>query len=138
MMASVLAVFAACKPAPKYTLTDGEWMMVAMTDNEGAETMITQNRPTMKFTEELTVHGMAGCNNFMGKYTPGQEEGAIKIDLGGMTMKMCLDMTVENRMVRMIPRVTAYQIDGNQLLLFNKDGMELFRFDNVAIPEENQ
>ena len=127
---AVLAITAmSCKTAPKYELTDGEWVMTAWHNDGGEEMMITQNRPTMKF-EEGRVFGMAGCNNFNGRYKA--EGDKMEVDLGAMTMKMCLDMTLENRMVTTMPLVTNFKIDGNQLLLFNKEGKELFRFDNAV------
>ena len=132
--ASLFLAVVGCKSTPKYNLTDGEWVMTAWYDNNGEERMVTQNRPTMKF-EEATVTGNAGCNQFMGRYE-AKEKDAIKIDMGGMTLKMCMDMEVENRMVTEMPNVTSYKIDGNHLSLYNAQNKELFRFGNTVKKEE--
>ena len=134
VLAALAFVAMSCKQAPKYDLTDGEWVMNAWIDDNGEEMMITQNRPTMKFESESIVYGSAGCNNFNGRYTVNGEQ--IEINLGAMTMKMCMDTTVENRMVTRMPNVTRFEIEGNQLKLFNKDGQELFRFNNAVNKEE--
>lgn len=135
--AAVLAFTAmSCKNAPKYELTDGEWMLISWNDEGGEEMMVTANRPTMKFDAEMKVHGFAGCNQFNGRYeVTGQ---TIKIDMGAMTMKMCMDMTTENHMVMLMPNVVHFEIEGNQLILSNKDNKELFRFDNTVVPADNQ
>ena len=135
---AVLSLFAAlvgCKSAPKYVITDGEWALSAWVDDAGEEMVVTQNRATMKFGEDSKVNGNAGCNQFMGKYEVNGDK--IKIDMGGMTMKMCMDMTIENRMVTQMPNISSFKIDGNHLILFNGEGKELFRFDNTVVPADN-
>lgn len=127
--AALFAIVAAgCKPAPKYALTDGEWVMTAWYDAEGAERMVTQNRPTMAFTAESTLSGSAGCNNFSGQYTVDGEK--LTVRMGALTRKMCLDMEIESRMVAEMPNVVRYAIDGNHLSLYNAENKELFRFGN--------
>jgi len=129
---SLFAALISCKEEPKYKLTDGEWVMIAWQNDEGEEMMLTQNRPTLNFTDSARMNGFAGCNNFMGRYEV--KEGEIKIDLGGMTMKMCMDMEIENRVVTIMPTVTRFKIDGNQLILYAGD-KELFRFDNTVVKD---
>lgn len=131
---SLFAAMVSCSSAPKYALTDGEWALSSWMDDQGEEMVVTQNRATMTFADDSKVNGNAGCNQFMGKYEVNGDK--IKISMGGMTMKMCLDMTIENRMVKEIPNVTSFEIDGNQLILFNAEGKELFRFDNT-VAEQN-
>ncbi len=120
---------AGCKQAPKYALTDGEWVMTAWYDADGEERMVTQNRPTMTFTAESTLSGNAGCNNFAGRYQVGDDQ-TIEIDLGALTRKMCLDMEIESRMTAEMPNVVRYAIEGNHLSLYNAGDKELFRFGN--------
>jgi heat shock protein HslJ len=130
MAAAALLVIAAagCKPASKYALTDGQWVMTAWYDADGTERMVTQNRPTMTFAAESTLSGNAGCNNFSGTYTADQEK--ITIDLGAMTRKMCPDMEIENQLATRMPDVVRYVIEGNHLMLYSAAGKELFRFGN--------
>lgn len=133
IVALVILSATACKQAPKLSLADGEWVLTAWLDETGEEQMVTANRPTMMFTTESKVSGMAGCNHFSGTYTVDGQN--LTVDMGALTRKMCLDMTLENRMVGQMPNVAAYKIDGNQLILSNKEGKELFRFDNAAAPQ---
>ncbi len=88
---------AGCKQASKYALTDGEWALISWNDDAGEEQVVVTNRPTMKFDSESKVSGNAGCNQFSGRYTVKEEE--ITIDMGALTRKMCLDMTLEEQMV---------------------------------------
>ncbi|MDR0955098.1 MAG: META domain-containing protein [Rikenellaceae bacterium] len=128
---ALLAIAATgCKQAPKYALTDGQWVLISWQDDADQEIVVTANRPTMTFDTAGTVTGFAGCNDFSGRYEQSGEK--ITVDMGAMTMKMCLDMESEDRMAKQMPLVTAFEIDGNQLILFNADGQELFRFDNTA------
>lgn len=121
-----------CKEAPKYTLTDGQWVLIAWSDAEGVEQMVVENRPTLRFDAEGRISGNAGCNRFSGQYRA--EEEVIQIDLGAMTRKFCLDMTLENRTVEQMPLVDRYVIEGNQLTLYAGE-TELFRYDNQVIEE---
>lgn len=131
--AALLAVAAmSCKQAPKYALTDGQWVLISWNDVGGQEQMVVENRPTMQFAADALVSGSAGCNRFSGRYEVNNE--MIVIDLGAMTRMMCLDMTLENRMVEQMPNVDRFEIDGNQLILFGGEN-ELFRFDNQVVDE---
>ena len=120
-----------CKQTPKLALTDGEWAMVSWQNDAGEQQMVVTNRPTMKFDTESKVSGNAGCNNFSGTYVV--EKDLITVNMGAMTRKMCLDVTLENRMTAQMPNVAAFKIDGNLLILSDKDGKEIFRFDNTAV-----
>ena len=134
--ALLLVVFAAgCGETPKYGLTDGEWVMTSWTTDAGEEMVVTQNCPTMLFGSGSELTGNAGCNNFSGRYELDGDK--ITINLGAMNMRMCMDMTVEDRVLRQMPNVVSFEIDGNQLLLFNKEKKELFRFDNAVALMEN-
>ncbi len=125
-----IAMFA-CNQAPKLSLTDGEWALISWQDNVGEEQVVVSNRPTMKFAAEAKLSGNAGCNNFAGRYEVG-DDGRIQIDLGALTRKMCLDMTLEEQMVHGMPNVDRFKIDGNQLILFAGE-KEIFRFDNAVV-----
>lgn len=129
---SLFAAAVSCGTTPKYDLTDGSWAMHSWTNDEGEEMVVTQNRPTMTFADSARLFGNAGCNNFFGRYEVNDEK--ISIDLGGMTMMMCMDMEVENRIVSVMSTVDKFTIDGNQLVLW-ADDKELFRFDNVVVEE---
>ncbi|MCD8186235.1 MAG: META domain-containing protein [Rikenellaceae bacterium] len=130
------AALVGCKSGtPKKEITAGMWTMTSWMDDEGDEMTVTQNRPTMEFTDDSRVYGNAGCNNFNGTYKIDGDQ--LTVDMGAMNLKMCLDMTVEDRMVRQMPNVTRYEIDGNQLILFNSAGRELFRFDNTVKQDAN-
>ena len=136
MAAMALFAIAAvgCKPTPKYALTDGQWELISWNDTAGGEQMVVENRPTMKFGAEAKLSGNAGCNNFAGRYQVGDDQ-TIEIDLGALTRKMCLDMTLEDQMVRRMPNVDRFKIDGNQLILFAGE-REIFRFDNVVVNDQ--
>ena len=128
--AAFFTALVSCNSTPKTALTDGEWVLHSMVNHAGEEMVVTQNKPTINFTDSARVNGSAGCNGYFGIYeVTGQD---IKIDLGGMTMKMCLDMEVENAFTSQMPSVTNYEIEGNQLLLKNQNKEEIFRFDHVA------
>ncbi len=131
--AAVLALAAmSCKETPKYALTDGQWVLIAWIDDAGAEQMVVDNRPTLRFTAEGAISGNAGCNLFSGLYRA--EEETIQLDLGAMTRKFCLDMTLENRTVEQMPLIDRYVIEGNQLMLYAGE-KEVFRYDNQVIEE---
>lgn len=133
-VASLLVALISCNSTPKTALTDGEWVLHSLQTTAGDEMVVTTNKPTMTFGDSAQLNGFAGCNGFFGSYKVTGEE--IKIDLGGMTLKMCADMDVENSFVTEMPMVSYFDIDGNQLILKNQDKKELFRFDHVSAPKE--
>ncbi len=40
-------------------------------------------------------------------------------------------------MVRQMPNVERFEIDGNQLILLSGAGKELFRFDNMVVIDDS-
>ena len=131
---SLFAAMSGCGSAPKYDLTDGQWVLSSWMNDEGDEMVLTANRPTLKFEADGKVYGNAGCNDFNGRYEIDGEK--ILIDLGAMTLKLCMDMEAENQMLKQIPNVVSFEIDGNQMILLDPGKKELFRFDNKVIEEE--
>ena len=112
----LLEVYEKKKTEKQEPLTlDGTWKVISM---NGVEEM--ENPPTITFnSEEKRVSGFTGCNNFFGSYDPDTKQ--MDFSKMGTTRKMCPDMSVENNFLNNLREISHYQIEGNQLLFYNKD-----------------
>ncbi|MDR0811018.1 MAG: META domain-containing protein [Paludibacter sp.] len=85
------------------------------------------------FKADGKVHGSFSCNTFNGSYkvTKG---AANRIRFSGLasTMKMCLDMTIENELSRVLNVADSYYVnDGKELILNRARMAPLAKFEVV-------
>ena len=89
---------------------------------------------TLTFTDEGRIAGVGSCNRLFGDYTAAADG---KLDIGqlGSTRMMCPDIERENRYFMAVGTATAYEIDGETMMLLD-DGEVLAMFALVK-PEGN-
>jgi heat shock protein HslJ len=111
---------------PKLRLND-IWVLETM-EKEPVSTGELQQRPRLEIhLTEQKVIGTDGCNNFTGNL---KKLDSTMISFGPLagTRKMCPDMTIANKMNRLMPEVRYYRLDEGTLYLLDADKKELFAF----------
>ena len=89
---------------------------------------------TLTFNDEGRLNGVGSGNRLFGDYKAASDG---KLDIGqlGSTRMMCPDIETENRYFMAVGTATAYEIDGETLMLLD-DGEVLAMFTLVK-PEGN-
>ncbi len=126
--ALVLLAAVGCNQSRQARLSDGEWILSSMHNDNGIDETISTNRPTLLFSDSTSqFSGYGGCNNFFGDYRIDNKK--LTIDTKGITQALCLDMSTEERLLGMLRNVESYKIHNDQLILYGENDRELARFD---------
>ncbi|MCX7852433.1 MAG: META domain-containing protein [Caldilineales bacterium] len=121
-------VFVAVPPA---SLTGTTWVLSYY--HNGAEALVSslaETQITLVFGEDGQVSGSAGCNTYQAPY---QVEGAnLTIAAPATTRMMCAEpagiMEQENAYLQALTRAATYTIIGDELTLFDVEGMRVAGF----------
>lgn len=97
---------------------------VTKTDTETEPIFITFN------TENNTVNGFGGCNNFMGGFKV-MEGKTLKFDPMASTMMACENMTMETTFMQTLSKVDSYAMKDNMLTLNDAKMTPLLKFTPV-------
>lgn len=106
----------------------GSWTLVHIDESSGTD--IVEGFPNKKpnlILESISkkATGNTGCNQLFGSFKVNQN----KISFEGMGMtKMYCEGVKENEYVNMINKVESYSIIDNQLILMDKDGVQLLKY----------
>ena len=123
------------EPVPDAALEGTSWALTTFIDGDVASSLISGTAITL-LLEDGTARGSAGCNDYGGKYT--LQPGILEIPQIDITEQLCLEpvgiMEQEAQYVAILKDVTAFEIDGNQLVLRTKDDRGLV-FEAQAPPQ---
>jgi heat shock protein HslJ len=75
------------------------------------------------------VFGNLSCNAYHAKYRP-EAENRISISQGISTKKMCMDMSIEEELAKILEAVDSYNVSDNELIL-NRDNKAIAKFEAV-------
>jgi heat shock protein HslJ len=118
-----LLVFAPVEPVPDAALEGTTWALTTFVDGDVATSLISGTAITLSF-EDGTARGSAGCNDYGGKYT--LRPGVLDIPQVDITEQSCPEpvgiMEQEAQYIAILNEVTAFELDGSQLLLHTDDG----------------
>ena len=114
----------------------GEWNIVEI-DGSSLVPADHQPFPYMGFNTSLkSVYGTSGCNRIMGGYE-SPKAGKISFSKMGMTLMMCPDMDIENRVTKMIDQVQSYKfLNSNQLAFYGKGSKPIAILDKRELKED--
>lgn len=106
--------------ASNTTLHDQTWQLV-MLDGEPVQELINEQVPHIRFfSEDSTVSGRLGCNQFGGRYELlGKNE--IKMTRMYSTKKACADMKAESIFLPQAEKINRYNVHGDTLWLMVDD-----------------
>jgi len=119
------------QPAKTFALTETVWHLQAHSDGEDAiSSTIEGSGLTAIFSEDGSLNGTAGCNNYSGVYEVDGDE--IRIELGPLTMMFCEEpedvMEQETAYLGALEFATTYKILGDVLVMNNEAGQELLKY----------
>lgn len=108
---------------PDYNL-GGSWKLMMIGSERVVDSVYRNNFPVIQFDmSAMLLNGIAGCNRM---YGPVRQEGNyIRFNNLVMTMIGCPEEMRENEIVKGLNATTAYAISGDELSLFNPDGVQL-------------
>ena len=112
------------------SLTGHTWQLVKLM---GQDIAAEGESFTITFNEDGRLNGVGSCNRLFGDYT-ATADGKIEVGQLGSTRMMCPDVERENRYFMTIGEATAYEIDGQTLMLIF-DGEVRAIFNQVADAE---
>lgn len=134
---TALLVFAPPPPEPEVALDGTTWVLTTFIEGEAATSTISGTTITLRFeVEEGVARGSAGCNLYGGAYTLRQ--GTVSIAPADRTDQLCLEpagiMEQEARYLDILPSLTTFELDADQLTLRTADGRGLVFTSLPAAP----
>jgi len=115
----------ASPPAPGARLLDTEWELVSLSGG----TLIEGRAITLRF-EEASLKGSGGCNTYGGNYTASEDRLSVS-DVYATEMA-CMEpdgiMEQEQTYFQILNTVARYQVDGDQLELYDETGSPVLAF----------
>lgn len=85
------------------------------------------NIPTLSMNEDK-ISGNAGCNTYVATVVENKTTGEFSIDQISTTRKACRNMQAEYSFISMLKKVNRYQVEDNQLKLYDGKVL-LLKFD---------
>ncbi|MDR0543062.1 MAG: META domain-containing protein [Dysgonamonadaceae bacterium] len=106
-------------------LTDKYWKLVEIMGRP-----VTSSEAHIQFKTNGTVNGSLGCNTFNGNYTRPQD---LRIRFSNLTntLKMCVDISIENDLKQVLQQTDSYYLNGDQLILNRARMAPLARFEAI-------
>lgn len=106
---------------PVASIAGVTWILEAASTEALIDEVVPANAlVTIRFEDDGTVSGSAGCNNYAGSYT-ASADGSLTIEAGGMTQMACEEplMRLEAAYVAAMSDVEAFEVvdDGAGLVL---------------------
>lgn len=117
--------------AEDLSLTGTRWLLNSYSDGGGALVApISGTEVDLNFTEDGSISGNAGCNNYGGGFQT--TDGEISFSGVFQTEMACMDpagaMEQESAYLSLLGEVASYQIQGNFLVLLNAEGQPILLF----------
>lgn len=115
----------------KYPLIGTQWNLTALEGEEiGTDFAM---RPFITFDSADNFKGNLGCNTFFGTYSVNKKQ-KMNIEFQGATKRLCQQMGVERRFIKALKSdIVRYKIQGDELILFIEDDIEMMRFTGVDL-----
>jgi heat shock protein HslJ len=115
----------------------GVWDLFSYNNGKGGiQSVIIGSETTADFRADLKLSGSGGCNQYSASYTTTASNG-ITITQPATTLMACAEpvMQQESQYLSLLQQATKYEISGDQLTLFDKNGVKLLIYKKqVSIP----
>ncbi len=124
-------VFARASPVVARPLSGTPWVLESMASGKDAVvSVIAGTKIDAVFTENGSVSGSCGCNQYFASYT--STRSSLTLGLVGSTKKFCGDpagiMGQEQTFLSLLAHVSGFYIKGDQLVLADTEGKGLLWF----------
>ncbi len=130
----VVLTFAVDQPTP---LVDTTWQLLSYYTGNG--TVSNQTTPLISafFAADGSLSGLSGCNNYTSSYTV--DEKGMSIGPVATTRKMCQEpegvMETEAGYTSVLETVVRYEIEGEQLTLYNAEDIRAATYNALPTAE---
>jgi heat shock protein HslJ len=115
----------------------GVWDLSSYNNGKGAmQTVLSGSQITADFRADGKLSGSGGCNQYNAQYTITASNG-ITITQSITTLMACAEpvMQQETQYLSLLQQATKYEITGDQLTLFDKNGVKILVYKKqVSIP----
>lgn len=112
-------------------LAGTSWELLGYNNGTGGFQSVTGEQPvTAAFSDDGTVAGSAGCNDYNTTYET-TDDGAIEFGVPASTRMMCADNAVmeqEARYLQVLELVDNYQVGVDSLEMFDAEGLRLLQY----------
>lgn len=142
LMIAVLAIVAlqSCKSSQNMVQgtqsLQGEWNIIEL---NGSSLVPAEHQPFPYIgfnVSNKSIYGTSGCNRIMGSYQ-SLKPGKLSFGQMGMTMMMCPDMDIENRVTKMMEQVKSYKLlSNNQLAFYGKGSKPIAVLNKRELKED--
>ncbi|MCP4196097.1 MAG: META domain-containing protein [Proteobacteria bacterium] len=130
----VALAFAVDQPTP---LVDTTWQLLSYYTGNGIVSNQTTPLINAFFAADGSLSGLSGCNNYMSSYTA--EENSMSIEPVATTRKMCQEpegvMETEAGYTSVLETVVRYEIEGEQLTLYNAEDIRAATYNALPTAE---
>ncbi len=111
-------------------LAGTSWDLLAYNNGTGGfQSTVIDVAVTIDFTEDGTLSGSAGCNNYSASWET--EDGSIEIGPAASTLMACADEQVqaqETRYLELLGLADTYRVDAGMLEMFDADGTRILQY----------
>jgi len=114
-------------------LTNKRWQLVEIMGRPVTYSSEDNRIAYIQFRADGTVSGSLSCNTFTGNYTANPEILQIRFSNLVNTLKMCLDMEIENELSKVLQNADNYNVNGDKLTLNRARMAPLARFEAVYL-----
>ena len=117
---------------PTEELQQHTWKLVEIDINGTLQPVPPECLITLQFGEESRVYGKSACNRYFSTCTIDVDDFHLHFGNTGATRMMCPEalMALENAYFAAMQHVESYQLQAEQLLLYDGQGKMLLRFQN--------
>ncbi|MDR1938419.1 MAG: META domain-containing protein [Tannerellaceae bacterium] len=135
LCACLALIFAACKTqraAVSLNSLDGEWNIVAL---NGAQLNPEEAKQYLRFDAAgRRLSGNAGCNLISGEIEyKGTEKNALAFRKVVSTLRACLDMRLEDELLKTLDRVVRFEAETpRRITFYSADNQQLFVLEKRA------
>lgn len=120
VLPAVMMLFASCATKSAYVLA-GEWNVVNL---NGEQITPSEETPFIGFNlNDSQIYGFTGCNRMNSELNAKDfMKGKADFSKVATTRMMCGEDQYEGKFLKALNQVTASEVNGNDLLLKDKDG----------------
>ena len=128
--AGAVSCCSACRGAKVVPVSGTQWALIELNDQVIDRGSSDSERLTLTLGEDGRVAGVGDCNRFFGPYSY-YADGRIDISNLGSTRMLCPNQALEDQYFRALQNATSFKIDGDFLLLTDKDNKLIASFKKM-------
>lgn len=121
-----------CSSATEEIPLQSYWKVNKMYSNGELMTLPQEQNSQMYFINNMDLSGVCGCNNFFASFYAQADKGLINIECKMKTRMMCPDMSYEEKFIENLDNAAKYTLEGEIMVIKDKDGNILFELEKTV------